>query len=44
MDLQSQYWGEGDAVALLSGRAAANIHRGNYESNIYQVDNDIPLS
>jgi len=31
MDLQSQYWGEGDAVALLSGRAAANIHRGNYE-------------
>lgn len=31
MDLQSQYWGEGDATALLNGRAAANIHRGNFE-------------
>jgi tetratricopeptide (TPR) repeat protein len=31
MDLQSQYWGEDDAVALLNGRAAANIHRGNLE-------------
>jgi len=30
-DLQSQYWGEDDAVALLNGRAAANIHRGNME-------------
>jgi predicted Zn-dependent protease len=31
MDLQSQYWGDADAVALLNGRAAANIHRENYE-------------
>jgi tetratricopeptide (TPR) repeat protein len=31
MDLQSQYWGEDDAYALLNGRAAANIHRGNLE-------------
>jgi tetratricopeptide (TPR) repeat protein len=31
MDLQSQYWGEDDSAALLNGRAAANIHRGNFE-------------
>jgi tetratricopeptide (TPR) repeat protein len=31
MDLQSQYWGDADASALLNGRAAANIHRGNYQ-------------
>jgi tetratricopeptide (TPR) repeat protein len=30
-DLQSQYWGDEESVALLNGKAAANIHRGLHQ-------------
>lgn len=41
-DLQSQYWGYAQAVPLLNGKAAANIHRGLHQEA--QEDLGVALS